>query len=158
MSDDEAEKAIERGLAAYFASDVLEDVMEALDIEALADGAAFDDAVEYERLGRTLGKLIGRAAAKGVNNSGLLGRLVTETAGSEVGGRAGEAAAVALVEHGDVAGAIEQVQRLLAAGDIDGLAEGLGAFVEDGGFEEADAGPSAEADWTEIEIEDRPEE
>ena len=156
MSDDEAEKAIERGLAAYFASDVLEDVMEALDIEALADGAALDD-VEYERLGRTLGNLIGRAAAKGVNNSGLLGRLVTETAGSEVGGRAGEAAAVALVEHGDVAGAVEQIQGLLAAGEIDELAEGIGAFVEDVEFEAADAGPSAEADWTEIEVEDREE-
>ena len=156
MSDDEAEKAIERGLAAYFASDVLEDVMEALDIEALADGAALDD-VEYERLGRTLGNLIGRAAAKGVNNSGLLGRLVTETAGSEVGGRAGEAAAVALVEHGDVAGAVEQIQGLLAAGEIDELAEGIGAFVEDVEFEAADAGPSAETDWTEIEVEDREE-
>lgn len=156
MSDDEAEKAIERGLAAYFASDVLEDVMEALDIEALADGAALDD-VEYERLGRTLGKLIGRAAAKGVNNSGLLGRLVTETAGSEVGGRAGEPAAVALVEHGDVAGAVEQIQGLLAAGEIDELAEGIGAFVEDVEFEAADAGPSAETDWTEIEVEDREE-
>jgi len=154
MSDDEVEKAIERGLAAYFASDVLEDVMEALDIEALADGAALDD-VEYERLGRTLGNLIGRAAAKGVNNSGLLGRLVTETAGSEVGGRAGEAAAVALVEHGDVAGAVEQIQGLLAAGEIDELAEGIGAFVEDVEFEAADAGPSAETDWTEIEVEDR---
>ena len=154
MSDDEAEKAIERGLAAYFASDVLEDVMEALDIEALADGAALDD-VEYERLGRTLGNLIGRAAAKGVNNSGLLGRLVTETAGIEVGGRAGEAAAVALVEHGDVAGAVEQIQGLLAAGEIDELAEGIGAFVEDVEFEAADAGPSAETDWTEIEVEDR---
>lgn len=157
MSDDEVEKAIERGLAAYFASDVLEDVMEALDIEALADGAALDDAVEYECLGRTLGKLIGRAAAKGVNNSGLLGRLVTETAGSEVGGRAGEAAAVALVEHGDVAGAVEQIQGLLAAGEIDELAEGIGAFVEDVEFEAADAGPSAETDWTEIEVEDREE-
>ena len=157
MSDDEVEKAIERGLAAYFASDVLEDVMEALDIEALADGAALDDAVEYERLGRTLGKLIGRAAAKGVNNSGVLGRLVTETAGSEVGGRAGEAAAVALVEHGDVGGAIEQIQGLLAAGEIDELAEGIGAFVEDVEFEAADAGPSAETDWTEIEVEDREE-
>ena len=157
MSDDEVEKAIERGLAAYFASDVLEDVMEALDIEALADGAALDDAVEYECLGRTLGKLIGRAAAKGVNNSGLLGRLVTETAGSEVGGRAGEAAAVALVEHGDVGGAVEQIQGLLAAGEIDELAEGIGAFVEDVEFEAADAGPSAEADWTEIEVEDREE-
>jgi hypothetical protein len=157
MSDDEAEKAIERGLAAYFASDVLEDVMEALDIEALADGAALDDAVEYERLGRTLGKLIGRAAAKGVNNSGLLGRLVTETAGSEVGGRAGEAAAVALVEHSDVGGAVEQIQGLLAAGEIDELAEGIGAFVEDVEFEAADAGPSAETDWTEIEVEDREE-
>jgi hypothetical protein len=157
MSDDEVEKAIERGLAAYFASDVLEDVMEALDIEALADGAALDDAVEYERLGRTLGKLIGRAAAKGVNNSGLLGRLVTETAGSEVGGRAGEAAAVALVEHSDVGGAVEQIQGLLAAGEIDELAEGIGAFVEDVEFEAADAGPSAETDWTEIEVEDREE-
>ncbi|WP_049902271.1 hypothetical protein [Halococcus agarilyticus] len=157
MSDDDAEKAIERGLAAYFASDVLEDVMEALDIEALAEGAAFDDAVEYERLGRTLGKLIGRAAAKGVNNSGLLGRIVTETAGSEVGGRAGEAAAVALVEHGDVAGTVEQIQGLLAAGDFDELAEGIETLVEDSGFEEADAGPSAETDWTEIEVEDREE-
>ena len=113
--------------------------------------------MEYECLGRTLGKLIGRAAAKGVNNSGLLGRLVTETAGSEVGGRAGEAAAVALVEHGDVAGAVEQIQGLLAAGEIDELAEGIGAFVEDVEFEAADAGPSAEADWTEIEVEDREE-
>ncbi|EMA42705.1 hypothetical protein [Halococcus saccharolyticus] len=158
MSDDTPEEAIERGLAAYFASDVLEDIMEALDIDALAEGAALDDAVEYEQLGRTLGKLIGRAAAKGVNNNGLLGRIVTETAGTEVGGRAGEAAAVALVEHGDANAAIERARGLMAAGDVDELADEIGAMVEDAGTDGADAGPPADADWTEIEVEERSEE
>jgi|AntDeeMetagen134_2_1112570.scaffolds.fasta_scaffold00694_7 hypothetical protein len=158
MSDDTPEEAIERGLAAYFASDVLEDIMEALDIDALAEGAALDDAVEYERLGRTLGKLIGQATAKGVNNSGLLGRIVTETAGSEVGGRAGEAAATALVEHGDLGGAAERSREAIAAGDIDRLADEIGAVVEGAGLDGADAGPSADADWTEIDVEDASEE
>lgn len=158
MSDDTPEEAIERGLAAYFASDVLEDIMEALDIDALAEGAALDDAVEYERLGRTLGKLIGRAAAKGVNNSGLLGRIMTETAGTEVGGRAGEAAAVALVEHGDADAAVERVRGLIATGNVAGLADEIGAMVEDASRDGPNAGPSADADWTEIEVEEHSEE
>ena len=158
MSDDTPEEAIERGLAAYFASDVLEDIMEALDIDALAEGAALDDAVEYERLGRTLGKLIGRAAAKGVNNTGLLGRIVTETAGTEVGGRAGEAATVALVEHGDLGGVAERSREALANGDIDRLADEIGTMVEDAGLDGADAGPPADADWTDIEVKEPDEE
>ena len=154
MADDTPEEAIERGMEAYYAGDALKELIEGVDIEALAEGAALDDAVEYERLGKVLGALVGRLAAKGASSSGLLGRVVKESAGSELGGRVGEAAAVALVENVDVDALAEQVRTI---GDSERLGEGLGDAVR--GTEMA-FGPSdgTDTDWTEIDVEDPDEE
>ena len=153
MADDTPEEAIERGMEAYFAGDTIKELLEGIDVEALAEGAALDDAVEYERLGRVLGALVGRLAAKGASTSGLLGRVVKESAGSEVGGRVGEAAAVALVENVDIDALAEQVQSI---GDGERLGEGLGDAIRGTG---AAFGPEAstDADWTEIDVEDASE-
>jgi hypothetical protein len=153
MTDDTPEEALERGMEAYFAGDTIKELLEGIDVEALAEGAALDDAVEYERLGKVLGALVGRAAAKGASTSGLLGRFVKESAGSEVGGRVGEAAAVALVENVDIDALAERVQAVGDGerfGDLGDAAAGAGATF----------GPeaSAETDWTEIDVEDANEE
>ena len=111
MADDTPEEAIERGMEAYFAGDTIKELLEGVDVEALADGAAFDDAVEYERLGKVLGALIGRAAAKGASSSGLLGRIVKESAGSEVGGGAGQAGRTGRADRADRAGRAGQAER-----------------------------------------------
>jgi hypothetical protein len=149
MADDTPEEAIERGMEAYFAGDTIKELLEGVDVDALAEGAALDDAVEYEQLGKALGALVGRAAAKGASSSGLLGRVVKESAGSEVGGRVGEAAAVTLVENVDIDALAEQVQ---AIADGDGLGGTAGPGAALGATE------PAESDWTEIDVEDASEE
>lgn len=157
MADDTPEEAIERGMEAYFAGDTIKELLEGVDVEALADGAAFDDAVEYERLGKVLGALIGRAAAKGASSSGLLGRIVKESAGSEVGGRVGEAAAVALVENVDIDALAEQVRTVTDGERLDRLGEGIGDNIADSGAALGATEPTG-SDWTEIEVEDASEE
>lgn len=148
MSEDTPEEAIERGLDAYFAGETITDVLDGIDVDALADGAPLDDAIEYEQLGKALGALIGRAAAKGASNSGLLGTFVKESAGSEIGGRAGEAFAAALTEHGDVKALTAHLRQLTNTEQLDRLVEEAiaGSDVETLGGDETD--------WTEIEVED----
>lgn len=151
MVDDTPEEALERGMEAYFAGDTITELLEGIDVEALAEGAALDDAVEYERLGKVLGALLGRTAAKGASTNGLLGRFVKESAGSEVGGRVGEAAAVALVENVDIDALAEQVRAVADGEGLDGLgdaAAGSGATV---------GAASTDSDWTDIEVEDASE-
>lgn len=144
MSDDTAEKAIERGLDAYFAGDTVKDLLESIDIDALVEGAPLDDAVEYERLGKVLGAILGRAAARGVSNTSLFGRLVRESVGSEVGGRVGKAAVTALVEYANPQELIEDLQ-----GAVD--TEGLDEFTTDA--DNADPVSDSEPDWTTIDVE-----
>jgi hypothetical protein len=153
MADDTPEEAIERGMEAYFAGDSIKELLEGVDVEALADGAAFDEAVEYERLGKVLGALLGRAAAKGASSSGLLGRVVKESAGSEVGGRVGEAAAVALVENIDIDALAEQVRTITDGEQLDRLGEGIGDSIAGSGAAFG-AAESADTEWTEIDVED----
>lgn len=156
MSDDTPEEAIERGMEAYFAGDTITDLLDGIDIDALADGAALDDAVEYEQLGNVLGALIGRAAAKGVSDSGLLGRIVKESVGKEMGGRVGEAAAAALVEHGSPEALAEQIRSVTDPERLDRFAEGVNGAVAGSNIEEF--GSMDETDWTEIDVEDESEE
>ena len=153
MSEDTPEEAIERGLEAYFAGDALTDLLDGIDVEGLAEGAALDDAVEYERLGRVLGALIGRAAARGIANSGLLGRIVKESVGSELGGRAGEAAAVALVEHVDLDALAERARGATDPERLDSLAADVDTALTDSGLGAFAAGTPTDADWTDIDVE-----
>ncbi len=153
MSDDTPEEAIERGLEAYFAGDTIKDLLDGIDIDALAEGAPLDDAVEYEQLGRVLGALIGRAAAKGMSNRGILGRFVKESLGSEVGGRVGEAVVAALVERGGLEALAEQIRGVADAEQLDGLTEEIDGVVAESGIEEL----GDESDWTEIDVEDADE-
>jgi hypothetical protein len=155
MADDTPEEAIERGMEAYFAGDTITDLLEGIDVEALAEGAALDDAVEYEQLGKAFGALVGRAAAKGASTSGLLSRFVKESAGSEVGGRVGEAAAVALVENVDIDTLAEQVRTATDAERLDRLGGEIGNAVVDAST--ASGAASTDTDWTDIEVEDASE-
>jgi hypothetical protein len=156
MSDDTPEEAIERGLEAYFAGDTITDLLDGIDVDALADGEALDDAVEYEQLGKVLGALIGRAAAKGVSNSGLLGRVVKESVGKEMGGRVGEAAAAALVEYGDTEALAEEIRGVTDPERLDHLTEEFDDAVAGADAEEFES--MDETAWTEIEVEDESEE
>lgn len=152
MSDDTSEDAIERGLEAYFAGETVKDLLEGIDVDALADGEALGDAVEYEQLGKALGALIGRAAAKSMSSSGVLGRFVKESFGSEVGGRAGEMVAVRLVEHGNPEALAEQLQRVSDGEQFDRLGQEIGDAIAGSAVEEL--GAADETDFTEIDVVD----
>lgn len=150
MSDDTPEEAIERGLDAYFAGDTITDLLDGIDVDALADGASLDDAVAYEQLGKALGAVVGRAAVRGVSTTGLLGRVVRESVGSEVGGRVGKAAVATLVEYGDSEELVGAVRRTLDPERLDQLADDL----PESGVAHIEDDPASESDWTEIEVED----
>lgn len=157
MSDDTPEAAIERGLEAYFAGETVTDLLDGIDIDALAAGAPLDDAVEYEQLGTALDALIGRTAIKRVSNNGLLGRFFKESLGSEVGGRVGEALVATLAERADVEALTEQMQGLTATGQLDRLTEQASDTIAESGVEELGGGTADEPDWTDIDVEERDE-
>jgi hypothetical protein len=156
MSDDTPEEAIERGLEAYFAGDTITDLLAGIDVNALAEGEALDDVVEYEQLGKALGAVVGRAAIKSASNSGLPGRLVKESLGSELGGRVGETIAAALVEHGDPEALAAQLQAVSDPERLDQLAAAVEDAIAETGIAEADVeefGSATEEGWTAIDVE-----
>ncbi|WP_129113074.1 hypothetical protein [Halegenticoccus tardaugens] len=82
---DEALKRVESSLNALFVVQVAEEILEAVDFEALRVGEAYERAVDRERLGEALGRPAGRVVAQRmvhqVAGGGLAGILGREIAG-----------------------------------------------------------------------------
>lgn len=147
---------IEQGLRAYAAGDVLSDVLDSLDVEALADGATFEEAVEYEEFGEAIGRLAGYAAARGTSSTGLAGRVIRSEVASEVGGKAGKAAGAAFVEHGDPDALLNSLRIVADRTGLNQVSEQLAAATEGRSSDAvaAEDGPTDPSEWTEIDIED----
>ena len=89
MSDasDERLARIEQGLNALFAAEIVEEILAAVDFEAILADAPAEDPVDVERLASTLGRPLGRAlAAKFVDDAGAAG-ILTRIVVSEFTGR-----------------------------------------------------------------------
>ena len=98
MSDASDEKLarIEQGLNALFAAEVVEEILAAVDFEAILADAPAEDAVDVERLASTLGRPLGRAlAAKFVDDAGAAGILTRVVVGEFTGRVASRALEVA---------------------------------------------------------------
>ena len=83
-------RSFERGLEAYLAADTIADVMEAVDLRALLAGENLDDPMEYERMGKVVGALVGRLVVRGTIGRYVPGRIAEQTVGYTVGGLVGQ--------------------------------------------------------------------
>ncbi|MFC6838141.1 hypothetical protein [Halomarina ordinaria] len=89
---------IQSGFDALFAVSVVEEVFEAVDFEALSDGAPYEQAVDHERLSRALGGPAGRVVAQRLVRRATGGTLAG-VVGREVAGRVGSAAVRRVLER-----------------------------------------------------------
>lgn len=121
---DDGTDRIDRGLNALFAAEVTSDVLEAIDVDALAAGEPIDRAVDVDALASALGKPAGRLAAEGLlrrTGAGGVAGIVVREAVTRVGARALERALVeADVEEllATIEAAVDPAGQPLA-GDVD---------------------------------------
>ena len=83
-------RSFERGLEAYLTADTITDVLEAVDLRALLAGENLEDPMEYERMGKVVGTLVGRLVVRGTVGRYVPGRIVEQTIGYTVGGLVGQ--------------------------------------------------------------------
>lgn len=104
MTDEErgdgALDSIDDGLDALVLVDVARELVDAVDFEALQNGAAYEDAVDQPRLERALGGPVGRVVARRLADR-VVGGGVTGLVGREVAGRVGASLVEYLVERVD---------------------------------------------------------
>lgn len=115
---DEALEGVETGLRTYFTVDAARQLLEAIDQEALIEEAMVEEAVDYEELGKILGRLIGQAVAKEITSYAPLGQIIEEVIGREIGGKLGEAAVVAFIKYGNPTVAINRIRTLTESGEL----------------------------------------
>ena len=125
MSDEQndALDSLDTGLDALVLVDVARELLEVVDVEALQNGVAVEEAVDGQQLRGTLGGPVGRVVARRLADR-VVGSGVSGLVAREVAGRAG----ASLVEY-----LIEQV-------DPETLGQSLEELVEESG-----AAPSGEA-------------
>jgi hypothetical protein len=112
---DEPLDRLETGLNALFAAEVVEEIYEAVDVEALRAEEATGDAIDHERLARAVGDPVGRIVARRVVSQVTSGG-VTGVVGRELAGRIGTAVVRTALEHTDPERALERVTDLDQAG------------------------------------------
>lgn len=83
-------RSFERGLEAYLTADTITDVLEAVDLRALLAGENLEDPMEYERMGKVVGSLVGRLVVRGTVGRYVPGRIAEQTVGYTVGGLVGQ--------------------------------------------------------------------
>lgn len=116
-STDGAIDRIERGLDLLFATEVVKDILDGVDVEALAEGADYDDAVDYQQLGSALGRVAGRSVSRRFLGSQ---HALVQTAGEVVVGRVSENVVRELLTRTDPQATLEWLANL-STDDIRGL-------------------------------------
>ncbi|SNZ15104.1 hypothetical protein SAMN06269185_2379 [Natronoarchaeum philippinense] len=84
------QRGLETGLEAYFATDTIKDVLEAVDVEALLSGEGLEEPPEYEKLGEIVGRSAGRLAVQNSVGKYTPGQTVEQFVGYAVGGVVGK--------------------------------------------------------------------
>lgn len=97
---------VEKGFDALFAVELIEDVMAAIDFEALEAGAPPEEVFDREQLRATMGEPVGRVVAREIAGRAVGGGLAG-VLGREVAGRAGAAVGRALLEEADPDAALD---------------------------------------------------
>lgn len=120
MSDDQsggdqALDSIDTGLDALALVDVVRELFEAIDFEALQNGVAYEEAVDEARLRETLGGPVGKVAARKLADR-VVGGGVTGLVGREIAGRVGASLVEYLVENVDPEAMLTSLEQLADEG------------------------------------------
>lgn len=99
-SDDWPLDTLDSGLNALFATQVAEEVFEAVNFEALRAGEPINQAVDLDHLTRTIGQPAGRLLARELARQAPGGK-VTEVLGREIGGLAAAFVFQRILEEAD---------------------------------------------------------
>jgi len=102
---------LETGLNALFAAEVVEEIYEAVDVEALRSGEATGEAIDHEHLARAIGDPVGRIFARRVASQVTSGG-VTGVVGRELAGRIGTAVVRTVLGHSEPEAALERLMGL----------------------------------------------
>lgn len=133
---DGLDRGIERGLEAYFATDTIAQLLDAVDFEALLTGETLDGPVEYEKMGELLGQMVGRLAVRNSVGRFTPGQFVEQYVGYAVGGAVGRHAGKILTQSQlervarDVVRDVRQGSLDEFAGDLPGQSSGHHGDVE----------------------------
>lgn len=161
--DQETIDRLRQGLEAYFAADAVEELLEAVDVDALVEGENLEEVMAYDRMGEIVGQLAGRLLVRRVTQGSQAGQAVEEFVGYEVGGRLGSVLAAAVFEAERRGDLFERVRSLASGEGVDEIADAVDRLVEemDRAIEEGAALNESEfdsEDAVDIDIEDGEEE
>lgn len=98
---DELLARIEQGLDLLFATEIAQEILENVDVDALLAGAPFDEAVQYEAVAETLGRAAGRGLVRRALGDPAEGNFAAVQAGQVVLGRLTGAAVRELLHRTD---------------------------------------------------------
>lgn len=112
---------VSRGARAYLTGSTARDLFGAVDVGALLDGEAIDDAIEREQAGKVLGRLLGRALADELVEGNRVQAFAVRLTGQRVGAHFGQVVVVAMLEYGLLATAIDELRDLTTDDAVLGL-------------------------------------
>ena len=84
------QSGLEKGLEAYFATDTITQVLDAVDVDALLSGEGLEEPMEYEKMGELVGQMTGRLVVRNSVGRYTPGQTVEQFVGYAVGGVVGK--------------------------------------------------------------------
>jgi hypothetical protein len=84
------QRGLEKGLEAYFATDAITELLDAVDVEALLSGEGLEEPMEYEKMGELVGQMTGRLIVRNSVGRYTPGQAVEQFVGYAVGGVVGK--------------------------------------------------------------------
>ena len=114
------QSGLEKGLEAYFATDTITQVLDAVDVDALLSGEGLEEPMEYEKMGELVGQMTGRLVVRNSVGRYTPGQTVEQFVGYAVGGVVGKRVGQQL-ERSQIERVLRDVARDANERDIDDL-------------------------------------
>lgn len=158
---DDTMARVKQGLDALFAAEVVEEILAAVDFEAILAEEAAEDPVDVQRLTGALGRPLGKFLANRIFDGDGASGVIKHALGTEVGGRAIGRALEVAVERIDLEAAATELAAFDAGAPTDGLerivnaafdTEGAVIDVGDSGTDAGDQGTGVDDPGADIDI------
>jgi|GEM_PF-5550236 len=114
------QSGLEKGLEAYFATDTITQVLDAVDVDALLSGEGLEEPMEYEKMGELVGQMTGRLIVRNSVGRYTPGQTVEQFVGYAVGGVVGKRVGQQL-ERSQIERVLRDVARDANERDVDDL-------------------------------------
>jgi len=114
------QSGLEKGLEAYFATDTITQVLDAVDVDALLSGEGLEEPMEYEKMGELVGQMTGRLVVRNSVGRYTPGQTVEQFVGYAVGGVVGKRVGQQL-ERSQIERVLRDVARDANERDVDDL-------------------------------------